>query len=172
MRFSGIRRGNWPARGFSRRLLVDLATPIKELEAHGAFIRVLSREVPRDGVCIDGRFVYAMKHNPLKAAPTKTEAYTDDQRWRDALLGVEVFQESSGGGGFFANSTIKSLIVLLSSIAYRKWNFRVMGVLGAFLQSNPLDRDISAAPTICGGIPDGKMATVETLYRLSTACKE
>ena len=38
---------------------------IKELECLGTFIRALSTDVPRDGVCIDGSFAYTMKNKPL-----------------------------------------------------------------------------------------------------------
>ena len=44
---------------------------IKALEDHGAFIMVLIKDVPRDGVCTNGSLVYTAKHKPLKAGHSK-----------------------------------------------------------------------------------------------------
>ena len=44
---------------------------IKALEEHGAFIRVLGKDVPNDEVCTSGRFVYTLKRKPLKAGHAK-----------------------------------------------------------------------------------------------------
>ena len=52
---------------------------IKELEDNGAFIAVLSKDVPRDGVRISGTFLYTTKHQPLRAGHTRTEEYVDDR---------------------------------------------------------------------------------------------
>lgn len=38
---------------------------IESSEAHVAFVRVLKGDVPMGEVCINGGFVYAIKHKPL-----------------------------------------------------------------------------------------------------------
>ena len=53
---------------------------IDALEEHGAFMRALSKDAPRDGVCIYGRFVYTTQHKSLGARHTETESYVDDRR--------------------------------------------------------------------------------------------
>ena len=35
----------------------------------------IRKNVPRDGGCINGRFMYTTKRKPLKAGHTRTEAY-------------------------------------------------------------------------------------------------
>ena len=44
---------------------------IKDLEDRGAFMRMLTKDVPNGEVRIDGRFVYAIKNNPLNAGRKK-----------------------------------------------------------------------------------------------------
>ena len=49
-----------------------------------AFIMLTSKDFPSDGVCINGRFVYATKHKQLRESRAITEAYMDDRRMLDA----------------------------------------------------------------------------------------
>ena len=56
---------------------------IISLGCHGEFIMVLCRDVPRDGVCINGRFAYTTKQKPLGAWHAKTEAYVGEHRMLD-----------------------------------------------------------------------------------------
>ena len=57
---------------------------IGALRDHGIFIRVLSNDAPRDGVCIRGRFAYTTKRSPLQAGHEKSEAYVGNRRMLDA----------------------------------------------------------------------------------------
>ena len=50
------------------------------------FPMVSKKGVTNDAVCINGRFVYTIKHKPRKTGNTKTEAYIDNQRRLDARL--------------------------------------------------------------------------------------
>ena len=59
---------------------------IKALEGHGPFIRLVRKDVPKDEVCINGRFVYAIKNKPLKDGHAETDAYIDSPRRLDARL--------------------------------------------------------------------------------------
>ena len=66
---------------------------IKALEAHGTFIRVLSNDFPRGGVCIDGRSAYTIKHKPLEAGHKRTESYIDGRRPSGPRFCVRRYQE-------------------------------------------------------------------------------
>ena len=83
---------------------------------------LLSKYVPRDGVCIDGRFVYTTKQKPSGEGHTKTEAYVDDQRRLDSRSCVKGFQEASGANVHAPTAQLQSSRAPLSEIAFRKWN--------------------------------------------------
>ena len=46
-------------------------------------MRVGNKDAPSDEVCINGMFVYTMKHDSLHARHVKTEAYVDGRRRPD-----------------------------------------------------------------------------------------
>ena len=48
-------------------------------------------------VCINGRFVYEIKHKPLKAGHAKTDAYVDNVRRIDARFRAKGPQDALGG---------------------------------------------------------------------------
>ena len=54
----------------------------------------VEKDVPKDEVCIEGSFVYAVKHTPFKAGHERTDAYTDDQ----GSLGARFSSIFSRGG--------------------------------------------------------------------------
>ena len=58
-----------------------------------AFIRVLSKDCHKDEVCINGRFVYAIKYKPLKAGRAKTDAYVDNRRRLESRFCAKCFHE-------------------------------------------------------------------------------
>ena len=43
-------------------------------------ITALRKNVSKDEFCIDGRFVYTIKHNPAGAGNARTDAYVDAKR--------------------------------------------------------------------------------------------
>ena len=47
-------------------------------------------------ICINGRFVYTAKHNPVKDGHARTDAYIYDPRRLDARFCVRGFQEAVG----------------------------------------------------------------------------
>ena len=67
---------------------------------------------------------------------------------------------------------LQSIRIVLAVIAYRKWNFRVMGVSRAFLRSEPLGRDTYVK--LPEGVEQENVAwkLLKPLYGLSTACKD
>ena len=69
---------------------------IQALEAHGAFLRLLRKGVPRDEACIKGRFAYTTKHKPSKDGHARTDVYIDGHRRLDALFRVKDFKRRSG----------------------------------------------------------------------------
>ena len=46
----------------------------------------------KDEVCINGMFVYTIKHKPLEAGHPKTDAYVADQRMPDARFRLKCSQ--------------------------------------------------------------------------------
>ena len=72
---------------------------IKALGDNGTFIRVGSKDVAIDGVCINGGLVYKTKQKPSEAGHTETESYVNDRRRLDARLRVEGSRGSLRGGG-------------------------------------------------------------------------
>ena len=59
---------------------------IEELEDHGVFRRALRKDVPKDEVCINGRFVYTTKHKPMEAGHPRTASYRRPKNVRCAFL--------------------------------------------------------------------------------------
>ena len=54
------------------------------------------------------------------------------------------FQEVVGKDAASPTVQLQSIRIALAVTAYRKWNFRVVGVSRAFLRSEPLGRDTYA----------------------------
>ena len=79
---------------------------IKELEGRVAFITVLSRGVRRDGICINGRFVYTSQHKSLTAGHTKTEENVGNRGRLDARFPPKCTQGDVGGKCFRPNITV------------------------------------------------------------------
>ena len=65
------------------------------------------------------------------------------------------------------------LIMFLSSIAYRKWNFRVTGISRAFVKSKALVADVYVAPPLFHGKgQSARWKLSKPLHGLATACRE
>ena len=145
---------------------------IKALGDHGGFIRLLNKDAPSDGVCIDGMFVYTTKRTPLEPGHTKTEEYVGGgggaTKFRCASL-LEMPPRSCGRKCFRANSAIKGIESLSISnciyqmgfqgYGYRKCVFKVRTVGG-----------ISVSPPLFA-VKSG-CELLKTLYGLETARKE
>ena len=64
----------------------------------------------------------------------------------------------------------QSLRVLLSSTAYRKWNFRVAGGHMVFIKSKTLERRIYSAPPLVAEVGSGNIRKlIKPLYGPSTS---
>ena len=118
----------------------------------------------------EGRFVYTVGNKPISARREKTGAYVGENRKLDAVFCVKGFQE------FVENASapavqLETIRVVLTIIAYRKWNMRATGVSIAFLRSVPLRRDAYAL--LPDGVESGNIAwdISKPLYGLITACK-
>ena len=70
---------------------------IKAIEDHIAFIMVLSKDVPRDGVCVNGVIVYTATQEPSKEGHIKTESYVDDHRMLGDRFCAKVFRRRLRG---------------------------------------------------------------------------
>ena len=114
---------------------------IKALGEHGAFLRVLRNDVPKDGVCINGRFVYAIKHKPLKAVHARSDAYVGGQGRLDARLRAKGSQEAIVENASSPSEKLRRLRVSVAEISYLKWNSIVMDASGEFSEWAPLGRE-------------------------------
>ena len=81
-----------------------------------------------------------LKTNSFRRDMGKTDAYLDESGKLDARFCVKGFQELVGENAAATAVQLKSVRIVLAVIAYRKWNFRVMGVCRDFLRSEPLER--------------------------------
>ena len=84
------------------------------------------------GSLIAGRFVYAAKDKPISAGRAKTGAYVGENRKLDARFFVKCPHEFVEKNAPAPTVQLQIIRVFLSLIAYRKWNFRAMGVSRAF----------------------------------------
>ena len=73
-----------------------------------------------DEVCINGSFLYAIKHKHLKSGRAKTEAYIDIRRMLDARFRVDCFQYEIGSNVSSPTSHFQRLRV--SYLSDRKEN--------------------------------------------------
>ena len=97
-----------------------------------------------------GGFVYAVWSNPISAGYAKTGACVGGNRKLDARFCVKGFQELTGRNASAPTAQLLIIRAIVAVIAYRKWNFREMGVPRAFLRLVPLKRDAYAK------LPDGQ----------------
>ena len=70
---------------------------IESLEDHGSFRRVLSKDVPKGEVCINGMFAYTIKRKQLKAGHTRTESYIEGKRRLGGRFCAKGYQVDVGG---------------------------------------------------------------------------
>ena len=63
------KRGNYNRYGDSA-MTIDIGA----LEEHGAFVRLLSKDVPKYGVCINAMSAYTIKGKPLEDGHSITNA--------------------------------------------------------------------------------------------------
>ena len=90
-------------------------------------------------MCINGKFVYTEKYKFLKARCAKTASYLYIERRLDVPLAVKSPQWGAGADSSAHTSQLRSVVVLLSIIAYRIWNFGVMDVSMSFLKYRHLE---------------------------------
>ena len=98
------------------------------------FVNVTKKDVPRNEVCINGKFAYAIKHKFVDAGHGKTEACIDNERRLDSRFCVKGFREAIGENDAARASQFRGLGVLIEAISCRKMNFRVAVVSRAFLK--------------------------------------
>ena len=76
----------------------------------------------------------------------ETNAYHDENRNLDARFCVKGFHELVEDNAAASTVEVQSIRIALAVIAYRKWNFRAMGVSRAFLRSEPLGCTFAKLP--------------------------
>ena len=70
---------------------------------------VLRKDVPKDEVCINGRFVYEIKHMPLGDGHARTDAHIDDQSRVGARFCAKGPQEAIGANASPSTAQLRSL---------------------------------------------------------------
>ena len=98
---------------------------------------------------IEGGFFTSWGIKPISAGHTKTGAYGGENRKLDARIGVKCFQEFVETNASAPTVQLQIMRAVLAVIAYRRWDFRAIGVKRAFLMSQPLKLDTYA------NLPDG-----------------
>ena len=71
---------------------------------------MLCGDVPKDELCINGRFAYTINHKSLKSGPVK-QGHIDNQRRLCARFCVKGFQEAIGASASEQTSQLRSLRV-------------------------------------------------------------
>ena len=85
--------------------------------------------------------MYAMENAPISAGRKKAVSYVDENRKLDARFCVKGFREFVEPNASAPTVQLQRIRLRLDVIAYRRWNFRAMGVSGAFPMSGHLKRD-------------------------------
>ena len=90
----------------------------------------------------------------------------------DSGFRVKCLQEFTEPNASAPKVQLQIIRLCLAVIAFRKWDFRVMGVSVAFLRSEPLKR--GAYVQLHKGVADDRVAwkLSKPLCGLSTACKD
>ena len=104
---------------------------------------------------------------------TKRQERTwDENRKLDSRFRAKGFQEFSESNASAPTVQLQSIRLRLSLIAFRKWDFRVMGFSRAFLRSEHLERETYVQ--LPKGVEDDRVAweLLKPLYGLSTSCKD
>ena len=86
--------------------------------------KISTKRAPQ--VCISDMFVYTLKSMPLKSGHSKTVAYIDRGGRLDARFCMQGSQEDATTNDEAPTAQLQSLRFLLSIIAYRKWDVRVI----------------------------------------------
>ena len=86
------------------------------------------------GGLIEGSFACAVGNKPVSAGYTKTGAYVDEDRELYAIFRVKCFREFAETNASAPTVQLQIIRAVKDFIAYRKWNFRAMGVSGAFFK--------------------------------------
>ena len=121
-------------------------------------------------VCINGRFVYEIKHKPLKAGHAKTDAYVDNVRRIDARFRAKGPQDALGGEWFFPNIRVAKFKSLASSRSIQKMELQGHGWPNSILKAKPLGMQIYVLPPLFTvNNPETMWKLIKHLYGLATA---
>ena len=146
-----------------------------EIEAtgkHGAFKRSPCSGIPEGESLIAGRFVYTMGNKPIAAGRKKTGAEVGENRKLEARFCAKGFREFAESNASAPTVQLQSIRLRLAVIAYRKRNFRVMDVSGAFSRSGHLRRDTYVKLPAWAEEDNVTRKLLEPLYGMSTSCKD
>ena len=137
---------------------------IRSLRDHGEYARVLSKGVPKDGVCINGRCAYTTEHKPLKAGHTKRKHMQMAEEGQMRVFAQKVPNEM-WGKCLCANSTITDLKSAPVSNCIQKMEFRSDGWAESVFKVETIRcQEISRHRFIRGGNPEERWQPLNPIW--------
>ena len=134
----------------------------RELKAYyerDAIEEIKRSSIPKGQQILNARFVYTMKSDPVTIEKPKSPSHGDDHRRLDARLCVQGHPETMAEDVQSPTAQIETTRTICAIIPILKWNFAVIDVSRAYLQSHDLERDVYVRP------PKGAMEDHEIYWK-------
>ena len=134
----------------------------RELKAYyerDAIEEIKRSSIPKGQQILNARFVYTMKSDPVTIEKPKSPSHVDDHRRLDARLCVQGHPETMAEDVQSPTAQIETTRTICAIIPILKWNFAVIDVSRAYLQSHDLKRDVYVKP------PKGAMEDNEIYWK-------
>ena len=119
---------------------------IKAFMDMGAVERVHKSAIPPSAQILTGRFVYAIKKKPVEKESDWTGAHVDWDRKLDARLRIRGFLEDLDKSASAPTVCINTIRSIFSLVPVLGWDFRVLDISRAYLQSNDFFRTAYMKP--------------------------
>ena len=112
----------------------------------GAVERIHKSAIPPGAQILTGRFVYTIKKKPVEKESDWAGAHVDWDRKLDARLCIRGFLEDLDKSASAPTVCINTIRSILSLVPVLGWDFRVLDISRAYLQSNDLFRTVYMKP--------------------------
>ena len=119
---------------------------VNDYHSYGAVELVPWAKVPKDAHLLTARFVYTMKSSPVDGVKNMTPSHIDEFRRLDARLCVQGYPEEMKEDTQSPTAQIETTRAICAIIPIRGWNFGVIDVSRAYLQSHDLEREVWVIP--------------------------
>ena len=114
--------------------------------SYDAILKLDYRAVPRDAQILGARFVYTIKDDPVELGKKPGLSHLDEFRRLDARLCVQGYPEELDEDVQSPTANLETLRVILGIAAIRNYDFGVIDISRAYLQSEDLKRDVYVTP--------------------------